>query len=316
MLISIDHGNYSIKSSSNSIRSASDTFVAGLSEHTVQPPLASDIIEYNGRYWTLTGSRLAYMRDKTRDERYFVLTLFAVVKELQLHGSLPAFVNIDIAAGLPPEHFSVLKDKFTKYLRREAVMFVYNGTPICLSIRRVLVYPQAYAAGVPRNQLLENTPRVFIVNVGGYTIDILLLRNGKPDLQFCRSIEVGVITLNNEIIGKVGARHDLRIEDDQIASVIQGEETILPAGAIETILESAKNHADKILDKLRELQVDLRSTPAIFIGGGSILFRPYIENSSMVVKAEFISDPKANAIGYGMLAAGQMKHSEGVAGEN
>jgi len=310
MLIAVDHGNYSIKSI------LSDSFIAGLSEHTVQPPLASDIIEYSGRFWTLTGSRINYMRDKSRDERYFILTLFAIAREMQAHGSLPAFAEINLAAGLPPEHFSALRDKFTKYLRRETVMFVYNGTPICLSIRRVFIYPQAYAAVVSRSKMLTTTPRIFIVDIGGYTIDVLLLRNGRPDLQFCRSLEVGVITMNNEIIGKVSARHDIKIEDDHIAAVIRGEETILPAGVIETILESAKNHANMILDKLRELQVDLRSTPAIFIGGGSVLYKPYIENSPLVVKAEFILDPKANAIGYAMLATSQMKKSEGISGEN
>jgi plasmid segregation protein ParM len=66
-----------------------------------------------------------------------------------------------------------------------------------------------------------------------------------------------------------------------------------------------------ILDKLRELQVDLRSTPAIFIGGGAALFRPFIETSPMVVKSDFISDQRANAIGYGMLAAGQLKAAVG-----
>ena len=37
---------------------------------------------------------------------------------------------------------------------------------------------------------------MFIVDIGGYTTDVLLLRNGKPDLQFCRSLESGVITMN------------------------------------------------------------------------------------------------------------------------
>jgi plasmid segregation protein ParM len=300
MLIAIDHGNYAVKTTA-------DSFIAGLSEHSVQPPLAADIIEYGGRFWTLTGSRIAYMRDKTKDERYFILTLFAVARELKASGELPPYADIDLAVGLPPEHFSVLKDRFTKYLKREAVKFVYNGSPVCLSVRRVFVYPQAYAAVVPQSRLLINTPRLFVIDVGGYTTDVLLLRGGKPDLQFCRSLEIGVITMNNDIIGKVGALHDMRIEDDHIAAVIQGRETILPPDAAQTIREAAGRHADMILDKLRELQVDLRSNPAIFIGGGSVLFRPYIENSPMVAKADFIPDPKANAIGYGMLAAAQLQ---------
>ena len=42
MLIAIDHGNYAVKTPSFS-------FVSGLSEHTVKPPLTDEIIEYAGR---------------------------------------------------------------------------------------------------------------------------------------------------------------------------------------------------------------------------------------------------------------------------
>jgi len=307
VLIAIDHGNYAIKT-------VSDSFISGLSEYSVQPPLAADVIEWEGKYWTLTGSRIPYMRDKSKDNRFFILTLFAIARELKSHGELPPYTDIDLAAGLPPEHFSILKERFAKYFKREAVKFVYNGTPICVSIRRVFVYPQAYAAVVPQSRTLINTPRLFVIDIGGYTTDVLLLCNGKPDLQFCRSLETGVITMNNDIIGKVGALHDMRIEDDHISCVIRGKETILPEEVIKTVRESAKHHSDTILDKLRELQVDLRSNPAIFIGGGSILFKPYIEASSMVVKADFVSDPRANATGYGMLVAGQLRALNGNGG--
>ena len=75
MLIAVDHGNYSIKTPNFS-------FVAGLAEHTVRP-ITDDYLEYDGRFWTLTETRLYYMRDKTQDNRYFVLTLFAIIKELE-----------------------------------------------------------------------------------------------------------------------------------------------------------------------------------------------------------------------------------------
>jgi plasmid segregation protein ParM len=309
MLIAIDHGNYAVKTEH-------DSFVSGLSEHSVQPPLAADVIEHGGRFWTLTGARIPYMRDKTRDERFFILTLFAVVRELRLAGELPPHADVDLAVGLPPEHFSVLKDKFAGYLRRDAVSFVSNGARVCLSFRRVFVYPQAYAAVVPQARSLISMPRVFVIDIGGYTTDVLLLRNGKPDLQFCRSLELGAITMANEVIGRVGSLHDMRIEDDHVMAVIQGMETILPEAAAGTILESARRHAGMILDKLRELQVDLRSNPAIFIGGGAMLFKPCIEGSPMVSKADFVPDPKANAVGYAMLAAGQLKSLGGGSVEN
>lgn len=69
---------------------------------------------------------------------------------------------------------------------------------------------------------------MFIIDIGGYTTDVLLLRNGKPDMQFCRSLETGIITMNNEIVRKVGALHDMRIEDEHINAVLCEQETILP----------------------------------------------------------------------------------------
>ena len=65
MLIAIDHGNYAIKTPRYS-------FVAGIAEHKTRPPLAEEVIEYDGSFWTLTSRRLPYMRDKTRDEHYFL----------------------------------------------------------------------------------------------------------------------------------------------------------------------------------------------------------------------------------------------------
>ena len=300
MLIAIDHGNYAIKTPHT-------VFLSGLSEHKVKPPLSEEVVEYGGSYWTLSGKRLPYMRDKTQDSRFFVLTLFAIGRELERRGSLFSCVQIDLAVGLPPEHYGMLREKFAQYFKRGMVKFSYKEQPIHLDIRRVLVYPQAYAAVIPQSGKLLKTPRVFIVDIGGFTTDVLLLRGGKPDLQFCRSLESGVITMDNEVIGRINAQYDMMVDDGLISDVLLGRETILPQEVQNTIREAAKIHAKDILDQLRELGVDLRTNPAIFIGGGSSLFRSLLEGSPMVAKADFVEDPKANAIGYEMLAAHQLR---------
>ena len=174
MLIAIDHGNYAIKTPHFS-------FVSGLTEHKVKPPMAEEVLEYGGSYWTLSGLRLPYMRDKTKDERYWILTLFAIAKELEKSGNTSPMVEADLAVGLPPEHYA-LRQRFADYFKRGRVNFVYNGAPICLLIRHVFVYPQAYAAVVPQAGRLKEIPRTFIIDIGGYTTDVMLLRNAAPDL--------------------------------------------------------------------------------------------------------------------------------------
>jgi len=305
MIIAVDHGNYAIKT-------PKCAFVSGLSEHTVRPPMAEDLLEYGGRYWTLSGKRLSYMRDKTQDDRFFILTLFAIAKELEAAGQYTPVEQVDLAVGLPPEHFGVLREKFARYFKREgAIKFVYKDRPYCIAINTVSVFPQAYAAVIPQSNLVVRTSSMFVIDVGGYTTDVLLLRKGKLDSQFCRSLETGIITMNNEIVRKVGALHDMRIEDEHISAVLSGLETILPEDVKETIRNETQRHAKDILDQLRELQVDLRSNPAVFTGGGSILLRPFFESSPLVARADFVESPNANAVGYEMLARRQLSRHAG-----
>lgn len=300
MLIAIDHGNHACKT-------VHFNFVSGLAQHSVRPPMADEVLEYNGEFWTLSGQRLPYRRDKTRDESFFILTLFAIAKELANAGPLPSAEKIDLAVGLPPEHYGLLKDKFRDYFKRnQSVQFIYNDKPITIMIRDVFVYPQAFAAIAPQKCQLKHHLRLFLVDIGGYTTDVLLLRQGKPDMQFCRSLETGVITMNNDIIRRVGALHDMQIEDEHISAVLAGKETILPEEVKDTIRKSAEQHAVNILNQLRELKVDLRSNPAVFIGGGSALFRDYLEKSPLVASASFVESVNANAIGYHAMAEAQL----------
>lgn len=305
MLIAIDHGNYAVKTPRFS-------FVSGLAEHTVRPPMSEEILEYGGKFWTLTTRRLPYMRDKTQDDRYFILTLFAIARELERKGQYSPTERIQLAVGLPPEHYGSLKEKFTAYFKRGGpIKFTYKDRAYTIFIDQVMVFPQAFAAVVPRSSMVVKTLRLFIIDIGGYTTDVLLLQNGKPDLQFCRSLETGVITMNNEVIRKVSTKFDMKIEDEHISAVLQNRETYLPDEVKEEIFKAARLHANDILHQLRELQVDLRANPAIFIGGGSILLQPYLSESALVGKAEFMDSPNANALGYEMLGESQLARSRG-----
>ena len=71
------------------------------------------------------------------------------------------------------------------------INFLYKERSYSIIIDKVMVFPQAYAAVVPQSSMIVNTPRIFIVDIGGYTTDVLLLKNGKLDFQFCRSLESG-----------------------------------------------------------------------------------------------------------------------------
>lgn len=98
MLLAIDHGNYNIKTPHH-------CFMAGLAEHSVRPPMADEVLEYEGKFWTLSGKRLSYRRDKTQDESYFILTLFAIAREMSYSGNYNSTEKVHLAVGLPPRAF-------------------------------------------------------------------------------------------------------------------------------------------------------------------------------------------------------------------
>ena len=151
MIIGIDHGNAQIKTRNT-------CFVSGVEEFPTKPPMAADVIQYQSRYWTLVGKRLPVMRDKTKDDRFYLLTLFAISKELEARKEITSTLDIDLAVGLPPEHYGMLKDSFAQYFRRqETVRFTYNDKPFSLMLDHVFVYPQAFGAVVQRAQEMTET---------------------------------------------------------------------------------------------------------------------------------------------------------------
>jgi len=80
MLIAIDHGNITCVLSSGKV------FTSGLAESDIRPPFGADTIYFNGKYYALSEKRSPYLRDKTVDERFFVLTVF-VKRKIQFRGT-------------------------------------------------------------------------------------------------------------------------------------------------------------------------------------------------------------------------------------
>lgn len=83
MLIAVDHGNKQIKTVHT------PPFTSGLIQSDT-PGFGTDALAYRGKYYTLTDQRIPYRRDKTEDERFFILTLFAIAHEIEAMGQYSA----------------------------------------------------------------------------------------------------------------------------------------------------------------------------------------------------------------------------------
>ena len=199
MLIAVDHGNKQIKT----VNCA--PFTSGLRESATRP-LGDMVIYYGGKYYSLMDERIPYRRDKTEDERFFILTLFAVARELERSGdySPDVVLPVQLAVGLPPAHYGAQYERFERYFTgRGAVSFTFNGKPFSILITDALCFPQAYAAACTQMQQLWDEPRAVVVDIGGFTADYLQVKFGEAQLSACDSLENGVILLYNRILSKV-----------------------------------------------------------------------------------------------------------------
>ena len=297
MLIAIDHGNKQMKT-------IHKTFTSALKESDTRPPFGEDILEYQGKYYSLTGNRIPYLRDKTVDERFFLLTLFAIAFEIEEAGvySADEIIDVQLAVGLPPAHFGAQADRFERYfLNRDVVSFTFRGKPYEVYINKVLCFPQAYAATIPIYDRIRKTTKAVVVDIGGFTADYLVFKNGEADLDACDSLENGVIILYNHIKSKLNGEMDMLLEESDIDAILQGDTSDFDNEVVQIVRQQAQGFVNDLVGKLRERMVDLRTGKAIFIGGGSILLRQQIESCEKIGTPVFLDQIYANARGYELL---------------
>lgn len=274
MIISVDHGNKSIKT-------PHAIFTSGLVMSDGLQGFKTDYIGWNGKYYSLTERRISYLRDKTEDDRFFILTLFAIAKELEYRDVSETLDPIDITllVGLPPAHYEQLHSRFEQYFlrRREAIDFEYNGKYYSVRINKVLSYPQAFAAAVTQYSTLKAHSVAYIIDIGGFTIDVLKLRFGRPDLEVVESFEKGVITLYNSIASKCNSQYARILEECEIDEVIRNQPTVLPGEVQQLIRIMTSEFLAEFYNFLRERGIDVSTSKCVFAGGGSLLLRGMIE---------------------------------------
>lgn len=77
IIFGIDHGNGNMKGENV-------CFPCGLVRYVSEPGrfMNEDILEYQGTYYTLSDTKMPFKADKTVDDDYFILTLYALEKSM------------------------------------------------------------------------------------------------------------------------------------------------------------------------------------------------------------------------------------------
>lgn len=297
--VAVDHGNRNIKT-------PNFIFTTGLTSSDQKPGRGEKYLYYNNQYYMLSEIRIPYRRDKTEESRFFILTLFAILMELEKHGGVDEhdIVTVDLAIGLPPKHYANLYEKYEAFFKGPdgIIEIIYVGRKYSISIKNVFAFPQDYAAMITEYKSISKIPRAVGIDIGGFTTDYLVMRNGTDDMDYCDSLELGIIKMYNSILTMINAEYDMLLEEDDIDSIIQGQTAYYNTPIVNLVEKQVTNYIADLLANIRERGIDTKATFTIFIGGGALRLKKYIEaQASRLSRYMFIEDIHANAKGYNLL---------------
>jgi len=160
MLISVDHGNKQIK------LPGGRSFTSGLSESDSRPPFGEDFLKYRGKYYSLSNNRIPYLRDKTGDNRFYILTLFAIGFAIEDSGLYrDELIPIKLLVGLPPAHFGRQFIQFQEYFTHVGIEdFEFHNKKFMIQIDEAHAYPQAFAAAMTVYSQIRSYPKVVVID--------------------------------------------------------------------------------------------------------------------------------------------------------
>ena len=213
MVIGIDHGYYAIKTKQV-------CFPTGIIRYEYEPYTMQNVLQYQGEYYVCGTGRQTLVKDKTANDNYYLLTLAALAQEIRKRkGERTA--KVVLAAGLPLTGFGREKQKFKEYLfQKQLIRFLYEGERYEIQIEDVKLFPQGYSALALYPEYLKDEPSVLLVDIGGWTVDLMRLDNAVPNAATCRSLELGVIRCMDEIREQVRRNTGLSVTETQIERVL------------------------------------------------------------------------------------------------
>ena len=286
--IALDHGWSSIK--------GEHIFMENLVTQVDYTPLTNNgLLEYRGRKYIIGQGRLGKQATKTENDNYFLLTLAGIAKELN-YQKREKTTHVELYVGVPLTMFGAERKAFREYLwNKEQLSFKFEGVHYCFYLDKVKIYAQCYAAIANR---MGDMNRLRCVDLGSWTMDVLSVKDKIPMDKDAYTYEVGLITAFERIKKDGLPKVHCEIPEEDITDYIKG--TSVNDEFIPIIEKGLQEYADSVEAKLREIKVDLKHENIIYVGGGASVMKKFGRTKGRNI--QYVTDVKANAIGYRYLA--------------
>lgn len=248
--LGIDNGNYNTKSSERRL------YASGFTMSDREFITSNMQMFFEDAYYAIGGKRLSFQQDKSKEDDTFILTLPAIAHAMNLAGVSSGEVLLGV--GLPVDIYGAQKEAFRQYFLRGDIRFRFEDTDYFYRTTDCKVFAQGHAVLCKYYQQLNEYSNITLVDIGGYTVDVLMLHDFKVDRESCASLRIGTITLFNDIRGEL-QQDNIILSDVLIANAMQGLIQHAEKEKIRVTVERSMQHYLKeLLNTLRESGLDLK----------------------------------------------------------
>lgn len=259
MILSVDLGNWNVKTSEGNIFPSRYTVVENILGTT------GDTLEYEGVKYYIGEGKLENNYDKANKETNVILFLYSLAIQKDTY--------FKVVVGLPMLAYKNNKDTFRdKLLENKVYNLKLNGIGKTIIVEDLIVFPEG--AGAYFN-IPARTKNAVVIDIGGGTTNIVSFKNGKLDK--CTTIAKGMIELYNRTREYLNSKYTLKLELEDIETLmkeglkVDGEEVNWKF--IKPIIDELTN---EMMNELRTF--DIRTSTVYLSGGGSKLLKSAFKN--------------------------------------
>lgn len=279
MIIGIDVGNYSLKTS----KGISIKALVTKKENILGDSIT---LEMDGETFIIGEGRFDTELNKSNKSNFLPLLYVGI-------GLSSKDTFNSVVCGLPINQYKRNKEALEKLVNENNTKEIkING-----KVRRLVIENfRVYAEGLGAYYNLGIDTDVIIIDIGGRTTDIAYINNNKPTIT--DTVAVGTINILSDIQGFINSEYSLNLTLTDIDKMLSKNSFIVDGEEIDTsfIQNILKENFEKIKGKL-DIDFPARTEKIVLVGGGANLFYKAFKNRYK--NCEMIKDNiLANAKGF------------------
>ena len=300
IIIGIDHGYGNIKT-------AHCCFKTGVAVYDKEPTFKNNLLVYENKFYVIGEEHKEFISDKMTDSDYYILTLAAIARELNIRNLTSARVHI--AAGLPLTWVSEQKDSFKAYLLQNVnADFVFKGIEYHVEFTGADIFPQGFSAVA--DKLREFKGINMLCDIGNGTMNVMYINECRPVANRCYTEKYGANQCMLAVRENLMKQFGKSVDEALIDRVIRHGTADVSERYLTAIRATASEYADGIFRRLREHEYDYELMRLYVVGGGSCIIKNFADyDKDRVIINEDIC---ATAKGYELLAEQKLHRKVGI----